>query len=181
LPVCSLTFGPDGRTLAVGFVKGIVKLFDPESGQERGTLHGGEDEGVLCLAFSPDGATLAAAGDDRVIRLWDVAKTRQRQILVGHGDWVESLAFTADGKTLASGSRDGTVRFWSPVSGRELLSVETPIGIQHLAFSRDGKRLAGAGSQAGRGGEVYLWCGSSPSAQAMGEESSWGQVKPKDH
>jgi hypothetical protein len=43
------------------------------------------------------------------------------------------------------------------LSGRELLSVESPIGMQHLVFSRDGKRLAGAGSLAGRGGEVYLW------------------------
>jgi WD40 repeat protein len=170
--VSSVALGPDGRTLAVALNNGIVKLIDAQSGQERGTLHGGEDEGVLCLAFSPDGATLAAAGDDRVIRLWDLATARQRQTLVGHSDWVQSLAFTPDGKTLASAGRDGTLRFWSPVSGHELLSVETPIGMQHLVFSRDGKRLAGGGSLAGRGGEVYLWsaAGGIPGKPPAGKE-----------
>jgi WD40 repeat protein len=158
--LCAFVFAPDGRTLAVGFVKGIVKLIDAQSRQERGTLQGGEDENMGCLAFSPDGATLAAAGSDRVIRLWDIATAHQRHALVGHIDWVESLAFAPDGKTVASGSRDGTVRFWSVASGRELLVVETPIGMQRLAFSANGKQLAAGGNMAGRGSEVYLWSAS---------------------
>ena len=91
--VCTFVFAPSGRTLAVGFVKGIVKLFDPESGQECGMLHGEVDEGVLCLAFSPDGATLATAGDRSRYQALGRSDIAQRQILVGHGDWVESLAF----------------------------------------------------------------------------------------
>ena len=120
--IYSVTMGPGGRALAVGFVNGIVKLIDVVTGQERGDIAAsGDDDWACCLAFSPDGTTLATAGTDRVIGLWDTATARQRHTLVGHGDWVESLAFTPDGKTLASGSRDGTVRFWSPVSGHELL------------------------------------------------------------
>jgi len=153
----SLAFSFDGQMLAAGLKKGLVRLWDAASGKEQGTLRGGEDESVLCLAFSPDGATLAAAGDDRVIRLWDLATASERRTLVGHSDWVEALAFTPDGKTLTSSSRDGTLRFWSPVSGYEFLSVETPIAIHHLAFSRDGRQLAGGGTLTGRGGEVYLW------------------------
>jgi WD40 repeat protein len=173
--VHALALGPDGRTVAIGSVQGIIKRIDATSGREGGTLQGGEDEGVLCLAFSPDGATLAAAGDDRVIRLWDLATARQRHTLVGHGDWVQSLAFTPDGKTLASGSRDGTLRFWSPVSGQELLSVESPIGMQHLLFSRDGQRLAVAGMLVNRGGEVCLWS----AAAGLPEKPQEAKEKPK--
>jgi WD40 repeat protein/serine/threonine protein kinase len=175
--VHALAFAPEGRTLAVGSVNGIIKLIDAESGQEGRTLHGGGDEGVLCLAFSPDGTTLAAAGDDRVIRLWDTATAQQRHLLVGHGDHVQSLAFTPDGKTLASASRDGTVRFWSPLSGHELLSVETPTGMQHLAFSADGKRLAAGGNLAGRGGEVYLWSAAAGLPETPREEKEKRQAK----
>jgi WD40 repeat protein len=169
--VYALALRTSGSTLAVSCTSG-VRLLDVATGQWVATLQDGVDETVLCLAFSPDGATLAAAGDDRVIRLWDLAKSRHRLTLVGHSDRIESLAFTPDGKTLASGSRDGTVRFWSPVSGRELLALDTPIGMQHLTFSADGHRRAGGGSLAGRGSEVYLWSADSPPSPASAAPNS---------
>ena len=59
----SLSFSPDGRTLAAGLWGGPSILWDAGSGARLRTLDGG------CVAFSPDGRTLAS-GDGGTIRIW---------------------------------------------------------------------------------------------------------------
>lgn len=62
--------------------------------------------------------------------------------LRGHTDAVIALEFSPDGTTLASTSWDWTVRLWDPVSlnQQQVLKGHSP---WHLAFSHDGKLLAG--------------------------------------
>ncbi len=67
----ALAFSPDGRILATAGGNGLIRLWDPDTGDQRIALTGHAGE-VLCLAFAPDGRTLASAGEDQVIRLWDI-------------------------------------------------------------------------------------------------------------
>lgn len=65
--VASLTFRPDGRTLATSGARG-VQLWDLDSGHSRVTLPSRSSAG---LAFSPDGSTLAV-GTGGSVELWDI-------------------------------------------------------------------------------------------------------------
>ena len=98
--VTSLSFSPDGKTIAIGDVYGRVILWDLEAGTQIATLTG-PMSWVTSLSFSPDGKTIASA-DSEEVRLWDVKTRTEIAILTGHTRTVESVSFSPDGKTLAS-------------------------------------------------------------------------------
>ena len=72
--VVSVTFSPDGRTLASASIDRTVRLWDPATGQPTATLFG-HTELVTSAAFSPDGHTLATASRDGTVRLWPLAES----------------------------------------------------------------------------------------------------------
>ncbi len=109
--VKSVTFSPDGKTLASGGGDNIIHLWDIDTGKINMTLIG-HTHWVFSLAFSPDGKTLASGSVDSDIRLWDPHTGQHKKTLTGHTAWVRSIAFSSDGKTLVSGSDDGSVLLW---------------------------------------------------------------------
>ena len=129
----SLTFSPDGRTLAVGHLDaapglgswGWVTLRDAKTLESKHLLGArpnglGDFGGVESVAFSPDGNVLAvgrsadtyAPGGPGPVRLWDAKTGEHLRTLEGHTGDVYSVTFSPDGGTLASGSSDGTVTLW---------------------------------------------------------------------
>jgi WD40 repeat protein len=138
--------------------KGLVAIIGSHRGHHWGRSR--------ALAFRPDGRQIASGGDDSAIRLWDAATLRELAVLEGHQGQVLAVAYSPDGKRLASGSWDGFVRLWDlsgarprplatldpteglPVVGRPVVHAfgqRPPIDL--VAFSPDGKTLAGASSQ----------------------------------
>ena len=101
----SVSFSPDGQTLASGSADRTIKLWDVETGAEIRSLSG-HDEEVNSVSFSPDGQTLASGSADNTIKLWDVETGAEIRSLSGHDNWVNSVSFSPDGQTLASGSAD---------------------------------------------------------------------------
>ncbi|MBT9311407.1 hypothetical protein IXB28_04250, partial [Leptothoe kymatousa TAU-MAC 1615] len=97
--VSSVSFSPDGQTIASGSSDGTVKLWD-RSGRELQTLEG-HTGWVLSVSFSPDGQTIASGSDDGTVKLWD-RSGRELQTLEGHTGSVRSVSFSPDGQTLAS-------------------------------------------------------------------------------
>jgi RNA polymerase sigma factor (sigma-70 family) len=160
--VSALAFSPDGRTLAAGSaLQPRTVLWDTAARKERLAL----PAEATALAFSPDGKRLAT-GHATAIRLWDVATGKDLGELRGHTCFVHALAFTPDGRALVSGTGNdypvtgrvnGEIRLWDLKTRRArvlLESRETAGGIDGLAVSRDGRRLASAG----RGSApVKLW------------------------
>ena len=146
--VHSVSFSPDGSTLATGNWDGTVRLWDAETGALRNTLPA-QGAPVRSVSFSPDGSTLASASG-RTVSLWDVA-TSNKDALGRHTDTVTSLMWTADGGTLASVSDDGTVRLWNMETRTARNTLDHP-NVASAAFSPDGSMIATGG-----GYELRLW------------------------
>ena len=107
----SVSFSPDGRTLASGGPGNTIRLWDVVTGVQKQTLIGHAAK-VYCVSFSPDSATLVSGHTDGTIRLWDANIGQQKSMLSGHTGVVTNVAFSPDGQTLASGSWDCSVLLW---------------------------------------------------------------------
>ncbi|MBD2543280.1 WD40 domain-containing protein [Planktothricoides raciborskii] len=151
--VFSVSFSPDGQTLASGSWDDTVRLWDVATGQELRQLKGHTDY-VKSVSFSPDGQTLASGSGDKTVRLWDMATGQELRQLTGHTDGVRSVVFSPDGQTLASGSWDDTVRLWDVATGREVRQFQGHTGdVESVSFSPDGQTLASGSDD----NTVRLW------------------------
>ena len=151
--VSSVSFSPDGATLASGSWDGTVQLWDVVTGEPIATLGGRESSGSS-VSFSPDGATLASGSWDGTVQLWDVVTGEAIVTLEGHTSGVSSVSFSPDGSTLASGAGDYTVRLWDVVTGEPIATLEGhTYAVYSVSFSPDGATLASGSLD----GTVQLW------------------------
>ncbi len=140
----SVAFSPDGTLLALGCIRGKVRLYDPGSRREIRVLTGHRDD-VRCVVFSPDGKWLASASSDRTVRLWPLSGAEPVRVLTGHTYKVNSVAFRPDGLQLASCSEDYTVRLWDMETGKTTYTLNGHTSyVWGLAYSPDGRWLASA-------------------------------------
>ena len=141
--VRSVTFSPDGRTLASGSWDNTIKLWDTASGQVIRTLRG-HTTTIYSVAFSPDGLTLATASWDATIKLWDVMSGQLLRTIQSQTGGVSSVAFSPDGRILASGGgNNDTISLWDASNGRLLRTLKChTINVDSVAFSPDGRTLA---------------------------------------
>ena len=72
--VLTITFSPDGNTLASGSSDDTVRLWDVAKADHKQTLIGHPFE-VTSVAFSSDGRALASGSMDCTVLSWDLAST----------------------------------------------------------------------------------------------------------
>ncbi len=138
----SISFSPNGRTLASGSHDNTVRLWDVDTWAEIGRLEGHTDA-INSVLFSPDGRTFASLGNDNTVRIWDVDTQTQMHTLEGHTGSVESVSFSPDGQTIASGGNDDIVRLWDVATRTETGTLEGHTGyVSSISFSPDGRTLA---------------------------------------
>ncbi len=152
--VSSVTFSPDGKTLASGSQDKTIQLWDVNTHTHYKTLTGHEG-GVTAVVYAFYGSTLASGSEDGTIRLWN---THTGDLLLppiegaGH---VTSLAYSPDDRILASASEDPNyINIWDALTGKHL---HTFMGHTHrvnaVLFSPDGKTLASVSSDS----TILLW------------------------
>ncbi len=159
----SLTFGPDGKPVAVTSgsrnVAGKrsvpeIKLWDVTTKKVRVTLKG-HQQFVRESVFSPDGKTLATASQVLVgsseipeeLKLWNV-ETGKLTPLKGRVARVNQIAFSADGKTLADAMcwPQDKIRLWEVATGNLRATIRTKNQrLSGMCLSPDGRVLAGVG------------------------------------
>jgi WD40 repeat protein len=117
----SISFSPDGRTLACALRDSRVHIYDVNQaacalvlGTERVDIipsTGGKvyRHQLNSVAFSHDNALLAAAGWDKEILTWTSPQWVEANKLEGLDEKVNSLAFSPQGKYLASGLANGSI------------------------------------------------------------------------
>ena len=111
-PLCitrSVSFSPDGKTLATGNDAGEMKLWSG-TGKHLATLT--DFEGCVALAFSADGKTLVAGARTGTLKIWNVAKRNEQALLRSHEECLR-VAFSPDTKTLASTTKDHSIKLWA--------------------------------------------------------------------
>jgi len=142
--VNSVSFSPDGKTIASGSQDGTIELWSID-GRLLKTLKGHEYR-VWSVSFSPDGKTIASGGSDGTIELWSI-DGRLMKTLKGHENSdVTSVSFSPDGKVIAV-SQDDTIKLWSidgrlmkTLKGQENAGQEN--AVRSVSFSPDGKTIA---------------------------------------
>jgi len=140
--VSSVTFAPDGRTLASGSEDNGIRLWNVANCALVRQFVGHQGD-VLAVTFSPNGLVLASGSADRTVRLWDVSTGEELAQLLGHQAGVTSLSFAPDGELLASGSQDMTIRLWDMANGHEKHRLRRHHNfVEAVAFAPDGKILA---------------------------------------
>jgi len=187
-PALAIAYAPHGRRLAVAGGRGLVGLFDAGSGQRvgsllrapprrgpcadpRSTFEQGTpcfDANVQALAFGQAGL-LAAAGVGGEVRTWEQGNNEPIAPPLHLPPFVLGLAFSPDGSQLAvpfgafakGGSNGVDVR--DARSGERLARLRTENEVRSVAFSPDGRLLAGGQVD----GTTLLW-----------ETDGWRRVGP---
>jgi WD40 repeat protein len=161
LGFCALAFSPDGNYLVTGTLKGVVQVWDGETGQPVGknNVLDTHNREVLGLVFSRDGKHLASASADGIVKLWDAKRLKEKQKPLGilgarlPGPGV-NVAFSPDGRRLALGGEENTVKIWDLENNRELRTLQGHHGdVYTLAFSPDGRWIASGGED----NSVKIW------------------------
>jgi WD40 repeat protein/predicted Ser/Thr protein kinase len=148
--VYSMAWTPDATRLIAGDTEGVVRLWDPESGEVRRKLTG-HRRTVQALGVTPDGQGLLSGGVDQSMILWDLATFAPRRILPGHSEAVHAIAIARDGTFAVSASSDRTARVWSladdDASTKQFGERWRPL-VPTVAYSPDSRRLI-AGNERG--------------------------------
>lgn len=159
LAIDSLAMSPDGKTMASGDSDGMLKIWDPETGQVKSTPNLKLGGGIKSVAWSPDGRVIAAAGFyDSAIKLVDPASGKVTgTIQASKQSGLRRIAYSPDGKLLATytgGNKIGLLNAKTGVLIKtvEILERSPGRGYQDaevIAFSPDSKTLATGGAHAG--------------------------------
>jgi WD40 repeat protein len=160
--VTAVAFSPDGARIVTGGWDNTARVWEVRSHKELFTLEG--HTGVVrSVVFSPDGERIVTGSWDDTARIWEVpsakpeggaATAKERLVLKGHTDRVESAVFTPDGSRVVTGSWDKTVKVWEVPSARpegvataskELLALEgSNATVSSAPFSPGGERVVTA-------------------------------------
>lgn len=119
-----ILFSPsDDRIAIANQVAPLVEIGEIKSGQIVTELR--HPAAVRHLSWSKDGRLLATGCDDDHIYVWDVNTGELKSKLDGHRKHRIYLAFNRNANRLLSQSPDGTSRIWDPLSGRQLVRLDT--------------------------------------------------------
>ena len=181
--VTAIVYSSDGKRLATACSDGLVRIWDPESGNQLRLLHDRRPRLVTAIAFSPNGQWLAAADEGKRITIWEVENGKEVSSFAAPQGAVETIAFSPDGKSIACGGTaqkifvhevpSGKLRFELPptsANGRQP-AAHTP-RVHAVAYSPDGRWIVSAGGN----GTARLWKAEEPSPSVLSVQAQSGPI-----
>jgi WD40 repeat protein len=185
--VSAVVFDKSGGTIVSASFDGTIKLWPVADGSRPQTLSPGLGE-IRALTASSDGKYLAAGGAKGSIKLWKWGQwNTPRDFATGSGA-VQALSFSRDGETLASGWRDddpgpddlrGPIRLYKTADATLVKTLsghedekDRRGGINALAFSPDGTKLASTGADH----KVKVW--DLETSKVLAENENWCDRNP---
>jgi len=194
----SISFSPDGRTLAVGTENGGAQLWDTATGEHQKTFTRRDYfYGVKNIFLMPDGRTLAVMSPYATMDLWDITTGKRKNTLSAVEndttedevnnvpDFYMSLgghrnSFSSDGKTIASYSNNDTFRFWDIATRKEIKTLKAePSGRygEVISYSSDLQTVAIANYSDEKHEQIWqinLWDVNTQTQRTIMEKQSYG-------
>ena len=151
--VTSVSFSPDGKSIASSGLDHTVRLWDAASAQDPRILRGHTDE-VFMAVFSPKGRIVASTGYDQRVILWNSVTGTMIQSVPLEG-YSAAVAFAPNGGMIAVAnlgvSIGNKILLIDTETGKVIKAIEKATG-SSFAFSPEGLYLAAAS-----GRSIQLW------------------------
>jgi RNA polymerase sigma factor (sigma-70 family) len=151
--VTSISFSPDGKTLASSGGGPELRLWDVATGREAFS-RSGHSAAIRSLVVSPADGTVFTGGDDGTILHWDPSSGRELDPVAPLAGPVDELAVAPNGTTLLVAGRmdpyeqpGARISLWSVAENRQILRLGafTDHDFTNLAYAPDGKTFASEG------------------------------------
>jgi small GTP-binding protein len=155
-------WSPDGGLIASTSSKGVINIWDVESGglyrnlfSRSFTAHGSEAKSSV--AWSPDSKTLALAFHGENIQFWDVETgklARKLELGIARSGHILSMAWSPDGQNVALACKNATTQILNLPTGKLRWILEGHYrAVMDVSWSPDGELLASAS----RDKTVKIW------------------------
>jgi len=149
-PLAGVAFSPDGGRVLAWTMQGSAWVAPADGGSPPLLLPG---HLVMTAAFTPDGTRIVTRGTDGALRVWPAADPRDRGVLRGHTDLVDTVQWSGDGMRILTASHDGTARIWSLEGGATSVLRDPGRSIHSAQFDPAERRIVTASQD----GAVRVW------------------------
>lgn len=141
-----VAFSSDASRLIIVSADGTTRICDIESHKIVSKF--GDDRGLIkWAALRPDGSRIVIARSNEAL-VWNVESKKVVTTLPGVDPWTRSVMFSPDGSAFATDTHtaDPNVAVWSAETGVRIADIgHDPYGVNAVAFSPDGTRVATGG------------------------------------
>jgi WD40 repeat protein len=120
--IVAIAMGTDDEYIAVGFMSGMVGMYEPTFSQPMSTFVA-HQEYLLNVVVSPQDM-IATASHDKTAKLWTLRGVAScRQTLRGHSDFVLTVAFSPQDQIVFTGSKDEKIKCWNQKTGENIFTL----------------------------------------------------------
>ncbi len=142
--VQSLAFSPDGMRLASGSFR-EVKIWRREKLLAT-TRKGDPAPGAVISVLTADGKRLVCADKHGTLHVLDAANSKTlKTVPAPNHPQITLLSLSPDATKAAAYATDGSLSLWSLTKGQLIAGKEGLVGVQTLAWTRDGKAIVTGG------------------------------------
>ncbi|MDE2505823.1 MAG: WD40 repeat domain-containing protein, partial [Planctomycetota bacterium] len=140
-PVYTVSWSPDGKTIATGGFDNTVRLWNASARKEL-RRYDGHTGLVLAVAIAPDGKRILSGSLDKTAKIWLYPASSPLKELANLAVAAKSLALKPDGKQAVTGIGK-VARVFDPATGATVRDLAgATADVLAVAWSADGNTIA---------------------------------------